>query len=194
MAEKNTANIGFEKQIWDAACVLRGNIDASECKSVVLGLIFLKYISDRFEEKYHQLVEEGDGFEESYLFTVRSTSPVLILSSPDAGSFYGDKVIVSGITDANATVTVMLDNNPKTANADGEGNFRIELDMNKKVAYLDITIVAENFLGVKSREISLTLANELLGSKNIRPVILCDGVEVTKLDQTHNGKTLELAL
>ena len=60
----NTANIGFEKKIWDAACVLRGNIDASEYKSVVLGLIFLKYISDRFDEKYQQLVEEGDGFEE----------------------------------------------------------------------------------------------------------------------------------
>ena len=42
---KKTANIGFEKQIWDAACVLRGNMDASEYKSVVLGLIFLKYIS-----------------------------------------------------------------------------------------------------------------------------------------------------
>ena len=63
MAE-NTAGIGFEKQIWDAACVLRGNIDASEYKSVVLGLIFLKYISDRFDEKHQQLVEEGDGFEE----------------------------------------------------------------------------------------------------------------------------------
>ena len=44
MAENNTSNIGFEKQIWDAACVLRGNIDASEYKSVVLGLIFLKYM------------------------------------------------------------------------------------------------------------------------------------------------------
>lgn len=64
MAEKNTASIGFEKQIWDAACVLRGNIDASEYKSVVLGLIFLKYISDRFEEKYQELLAEGDGFEE----------------------------------------------------------------------------------------------------------------------------------
>ena len=64
MADKNTAGIGFEKQIWDAACVLRGNIDASEYKSVVLGLIFLKYISDRFEEKYQELHAEGDGFEE----------------------------------------------------------------------------------------------------------------------------------
>ena len=64
MADISTSNIGFEKQIWDAACVLRGNIDASEYKSVVLGLIFLKYISDRFEAKHNELVAEGDGFEE----------------------------------------------------------------------------------------------------------------------------------
>ncbi len=64
MAETNATTIGFEKQIWDAACVLRGNIDASEYKSVVLGLIFLKYISDRFEAKYQELVNEGEGFEE----------------------------------------------------------------------------------------------------------------------------------
>lgn len=64
MATKNTADIGFEKEIWDAACVLRGNMDASEYKNVILGLIFLKYISDSFEEKYQELVEEGEGFEE----------------------------------------------------------------------------------------------------------------------------------
>ena len=62
--ETSTAQIGFEKQIWDAACVLRGNMDASEYKTVVLGLIFLKYISDRFEEKHQALLEEGEGFEE----------------------------------------------------------------------------------------------------------------------------------
>ena len=64
MADNNTANIGFEKQIWDAACILRGNLDASEYKQVVLGLIFLKYISDKFEEKYNQLVADSEGFEE----------------------------------------------------------------------------------------------------------------------------------
>lgn len=61
---ENTANIGFEKQIWDAACILRGNLDASEYKQVVLGLIFLKYISDKFEARYQELLKEGDGFEE----------------------------------------------------------------------------------------------------------------------------------
>jgi len=60
----STANIGFEQQIWEAANILRGNIDASEYKHVVLGLIFLKYISDKFDERYNQLMEEGDGFEE----------------------------------------------------------------------------------------------------------------------------------
>ena len=60
----NTADIGFEREIWKAADKMRGNIDASEYKSVVLGLIFLKYISDKFETKYRQLVAEGEGFEE----------------------------------------------------------------------------------------------------------------------------------
>lgn len=60
----NTASLGFEKDIWTAADKLRGNMDASEYKHVVLGLIFLKYISDSFEEKYEELVREGAGFEE----------------------------------------------------------------------------------------------------------------------------------
>lgn len=60
----NTAEIGFEEQIWQAADKLRGNIDASEYKNVVLGLIFLKYISDKFEQRHQELVDEGEGFEE----------------------------------------------------------------------------------------------------------------------------------
>ena len=65
MARKtSTKALGFEEQIWDAACKLRGNIDASEYKNVVLGLIFLKYVSDNFEAKHAELVAEGEGFEE----------------------------------------------------------------------------------------------------------------------------------
>lgn len=62
--KENTAEIGFEEQIWQAADKLRGNIDASEYKNVVLGLIFLKYISDKFEQRHQELVDEGEGFEE----------------------------------------------------------------------------------------------------------------------------------
>lgn len=63
-ATKNSADIGFEKQLWDAADVLRGNMDAADYKNVVLGLIFLKYLSDRFDERYQELVTEGYGDEE----------------------------------------------------------------------------------------------------------------------------------
>ena len=51
MAEKTKANIGFEKQIWDAACVLWGHIPAAEYRKVIIGLIFLRYISAAFEAR-----------------------------------------------------------------------------------------------------------------------------------------------
>ena len=46
----NGATLGFEKRMWEAADALRGSMDAAEYKHVVLGIIFLKYISDSFEE------------------------------------------------------------------------------------------------------------------------------------------------
>lgn len=64
MTEKNNTNIGFEKQIWDAACVLWGHIPATEYRKVIIGLIFLRYISSSFEKRYQELVAEGDGFED----------------------------------------------------------------------------------------------------------------------------------
>ena len=62
MAEKTNANIGFEKQLWDAACVLWGHIP--EYRKVIIGLIFLRYISAAFDKRYQELVEEGEGFED----------------------------------------------------------------------------------------------------------------------------------
>ena len=64
MVGKNSVNVGFESQIWDAACVLWGHIPAAEYRNIIIGLIFLRYISTAFEKKYDQLVEEGDGFED----------------------------------------------------------------------------------------------------------------------------------
>ncbi|MBU5316516.1 type I restriction-modification system subunit M [Clostridium bornimense] len=60
----SSANIGFEETLWKSADKLRGSMDSSEYKYVVLGLIFMKYISDKFKTKYQELVEEGEGFEE----------------------------------------------------------------------------------------------------------------------------------
>jgi len=54
----------LEDKLWAAADKMRGAVAVSDYKFIVLGLIFLKYISDSFEEKYKQLVEEGDDLEE----------------------------------------------------------------------------------------------------------------------------------
>jgi type I restriction enzyme M protein len=57
-----TANLGFEAKLWAAADALRNNMDAAEYKHVVLGLIFLKYISDAFEAKHAELgAQRGQG-------------------------------------------------------------------------------------------------------------------------------------
>src|SRR5437879_7003023 len=54
----NGANLGFEDKLWKTADKLRSNMDAAEYKHVVLGLLFLKYISDAFNEVYGELKKD----------------------------------------------------------------------------------------------------------------------------------------
>jgi type I restriction enzyme M protein len=86
MPETNSASIGFEQQIWGAADILRGNMDAAEYKHVVLGLIFLKYISDKFEERHRELeadeddVEDKDAYTEANVFFVPPSARWSVIS------------------------------------------------------------------------------------------------------------------
>ena len=64
----SSANLGFEATLWAAADKLRNNMDAAEYKHVVLGLIFLKYISDAFEERRNQIrLESADAQSEWFI-------------------------------------------------------------------------------------------------------------------------------
>src|SRR3990170_5424796 len=78
-ASDNGATIGYEQQLWQTADALRNNMDAAEYKHVVLGLIFLKYISDAFEAKHAELVshrkqgadpEDADEYRAASIFWV----------------------------------------------------------------------------------------------------------------------------
>ena len=120
MAEKNTANIGFEKQIWDAACVLWGHIPAAEYRKVIVGLIFLRYISSAFEKRYNELVADGDGFEDepdAYLmdniFFVPEKARWSVVSAaahtPEIGSVIDDAM--RAIEDENKTLKNVLPKN-----------------------------------------------------------------------------------
>ena len=59
-SNSNSATTGYESELWRMADALRGSMDAAEYKHVVLGLIFLKYISDAFEEVYAELEAARD--------------------------------------------------------------------------------------------------------------------------------------
>ena len=54
--QNGISNLDFEAKLWAAADALRNNMDAAEYKHVVLGLIFLKYISDVFEAQHEKLL------------------------------------------------------------------------------------------------------------------------------------------
>jgi type I restriction enzyme M protein len=80
--QNNGATLGFEKSLWQAADALRSNMDASEYKHIVLGLLFLKYISDAFEEQYQQLtLSLNDPSSECYIR--ESQERFLVQEDPD---------------------------------------------------------------------------------------------------------------
>ncbi|MFA7303247.1 MAG: class I SAM-dependent DNA methyltransferase, partial [Methanoregula sp.] len=87
-SEKNSdtqstgANLGFETKLWAAADKLRNNMDAAEYKHVVLGLIFLKYISDAFDER-HSTLDQDLSDPESQWFIREPQARYLALEDPD---------------------------------------------------------------------------------------------------------------
>ncbi|QHI68776.1 class I SAM-dependent DNA methyltransferase [Tichowtungia aerotolerans] len=83
MAKKQTgANIGFEEKLWLAADKLRGSMDASEYKHIILGLIFLKYISDKFCEQRDWLIQET-GDPDSEYHTRNERDQLVVLEDRD---------------------------------------------------------------------------------------------------------------
>jgi type I restriction enzyme M protein len=84
MVPNNTtgANLGFEEKLWKAADKMRSNMDAAEYKHIVLGLIFLKYISDAFEEKRVLLIKETSD-PKSNLYTLKDKDRDFIVEDKD---------------------------------------------------------------------------------------------------------------
>jgi len=78
----NGANLGFEQTLWQAADKLRSNMDAAEYKHVVLGLVFLKYISDAFEERGAAIQRETEN-PESDLYVREEEARYGVVEDPD---------------------------------------------------------------------------------------------------------------
>ena len=94
------AIVGFEAKLWAAADALRNNMDAAEYKHVVLGLIFLKYISDAFEAKHDELAgQKAQGADPEDPDEYRAVNIFWVPPEPQHGSYtrpaYGASISTS---------------------------------------------------------------------------------------------------
>lgn len=159
MAKKKAEDQPFEKTLWLTADKLRKNIDASEYKHVVLGLIFLKYISDSFEELYAKLVggkgeykgadpEDRDEYKAESVFFVPEPARWSFLAAnakqPDIGKKIDDAMVV--IEKENPTLKGVLPKEFAKPNLDKQSLGQL-IDLIGKIALGDAKAKAKDVLG-----------------------------------------------
>lgn len=139
--------------------------------------------------------KNGDGVNEYYRFRVDATPPKLMISSPSNGGFFEATTTVSGITDAGASVVVLVDGvEYKTVTADADGGFSVDVTMDTNVLEHKVSLYAKDQIGNTSKEKTLKLNNGLvLGNPDTRMAIFIDGVDYTD-KVIPAGKTGQLEL
>ena len=139
----------------------------------------------------------NDAFSALYQFTVDTESPSMLISSPQGGGFFTDgKVLVTGITEANARVEITVLDSDSTVEgyADDEGKFAIEAALDESYAYQSITVYAYDAAGNRSMPFGCTLTNDLLGDPDLKAVVLFEGREVNSLVCGADAKQLKMVL
>ena len=155
------------------ALTLTGNPDKDYCE--IGGLSEGSHLLEIFT-----INENGDESSLMYAFTVDTVAPKIMLSGPDNGSFFGETVTVSGISEANAQVHIELDGTIcATANTDSSGYFSAEVVMDTSVYEQTLTVYAVDPAGNASREYNLVLTNELIGDLDAELAIYFNGQDVT---------------
>jgi len=131
-------NKSIEETLWDSANKLRGTVESSEYKHVVLGLIFLKFASDKFEERRKELIAEG---KENYLDMVEfyTSKNVFFLPEESRWSFIIENSKQNDIAIKIDTALFTVEkNNPSLKGALPDNYFsRLNMDVSKLAALLD---------------------------------------------------------
>jgi type I restriction enzyme M protein len=149
MAKKNK-NKSMEETLWDSANKLRGTVESSEYKHVVLGLIFLKFASDKFEERRHNLVEEHkEQFMERVEFYAMKN--VFYLPEESRWSYIMENAKQDDIALKIDTALHLVEkNNPTLKGALPDNYFsRLNMDVSKLAALLD---TINNINTIKDKE------------------------------------------
>ena len=137
-AAKEKKQKSIEETLWDSANKLRGSVEPSEYKHVVLGLIFLKFASDKFEERKKELIAEGKG---KYLDMVEfyTSKNVFYLPEISRWSFLIENAKQDDIAIKIDTALFTVEkNNPALKGALPDNYYsRMNLDVSKLASLLD---------------------------------------------------------
>ena len=145
----------------------------------------------------------GDSFGAKYQFAVDVKEPRLMVSSPVNGFFRGEKMLITGLSEAGSKVTAMVKRDATlgrtstqsvTVIADEAGRFLLEVPMDMGLYQQTVQLFAVDDVGNKSRTVNVYLVNALAGSENTKPVLLADGVETAAILANGEDVQLELAI
>lgn len=140
MAKKvgNKKEKSIEESLWDSANKLRGTVESSEYKHVVLGLIFLKFVSDKFEERKKEIIAEG---KEKYVDMVEfyTMKNVFFLAPESRWSYIVENAKQDDIAIKIDTALFTVEkNNPSLKGALPDNYFsRLNMDVSKLASLLD---------------------------------------------------------
>ena len=193
MAKKeNTTSIGFEEIIWRAADKLRGNLSASEYEGVVLGLIFLKYISDKFEEKYNEL--EDDEYADVPEFDADFDIAISKMEEPN-----DEKPSVSEDVDGYKVVRVSYNKNVKTGQTSNKGEVIVIIpsvdangDVHDDMRKITFSLDSDHRPIVNNEYMPLAMYNAIVNAIEMSPETDNVDTDITPEDTTAENDTTEL--
>ncbi len=138
MAKAAKKQKSMEETLWDSANKLRGTVEPSEYKHVVLGLIFLKFASDKFEKRKQELVEEGQGQYKNIVefYTMKN---VFYLSEQSRWNFLKENAKQNDIAlKIDTALSTVEKENPSLKGALPDNYYsRLDLDVSKLSSLLD---------------------------------------------------------
>jgi len=148
--EKNKKDLNFEDKLWKAADKLRGSMDASEYKHIVLGLIFLKYISDSFEKRKEFLMDATRDESNKEFYTPKESVRQAIIKDKDQylgqGIFYVPEKARWDYLQKNAAspnIAKLIDEAMELIEEENPKQLRGALPKNYTRANIDPTILGE---------------------------------------------------
>jgi type I restriction enzyme M protein len=137
MAKKNGNGKSMEEVLWDSANKLRGTVESSEYKHVVLGLIFLKFASDKFEDRRKEIIDDGKEkfVEMTEFYTMKN---VFFLPENSRWSYIMENAKQDDIAlKIDTALNTVEKNNPSLKGALPDKQYHNNLQSNKLIALRD---------------------------------------------------------